>query len=310
MVSKEEYLQICRKKLPFVLKRTNNRKLYIYGAGIGGRVVLEVLKELRVEFNGFIDKRADEISEERGYKVFSLSDIGPEDSFIIVSLRGYEPDVVEEIRRAGFNDEDIYVIAAGIAINTEDIVYKGCRVGRYTYGYENLLLDFPLAESIGRYCSINGSARVMNNHSLDCITTLPFLDYPLYMDWEVYLQRKKIIDKYGIHFDNAQYENSSLRDNKPVIIGNDVWIGANAIILSGVTIGDGAVIAAGAVVTKDVEPYEIVGGNPAKCIRKRFNEYTVEKLLKIKWWEWDHSKIEDNYELFLNPSEFVKILDI
>ena len=71
------------------------------------------------------------------------------------------------------------------------------------------------------------------------------------------------------------------------IIGNDVWIGAEAIIMSGINIGDGAVIAAGSVVTKDVEPYTIVGGCPARIIKKRFDEKTIEKLLKIQWWKYD-----------------------
>lgn len=76
-----------------------------------------------------------------------------------------------------------------------------------------------------------------------------------------------------------------------IIIGNDVWIGYEAVILSGVTIGDGAVIGCRAVVTKDVPPYTIVGGVPAKPIRKRFDEETIKELQKIKWWDWPEEKI-------------------
>ena len=82
-----------------------------------------------------------------------------------------------------------------------------------------------------------------------------------------------------------------LHSGGPVVIGNDVWVGYEALILSGVTIGDGAVIAARAVVTKDVEPYSIVGGNPAKHIRYRFDEPTREALLRIKWWDWPDEKV-------------------
>ena len=84
-------------------------------------------------------------------------------------------------------------------------------------------------------------------------------------------------------------------DNKgDIVIGNDVWIGYNAIILSGVKIGDGAIVATGAVVTKDVKPYEIVGGIPAKVIRKRFSDEVIIKLQKMKWWNWPVDKIKRN----------------
>lgn len=79
-----------------------------------------------------------------------------------------------------------------------------------------------------------------------------------------------------------------------IVIGNDVWIGYNATILAGVTIGDGAIIATNSTVIKDVKPYSIVGGNPAFEIKKRFSEETISKLLKLKWWDWDIEKITKN----------------
>lgn len=84
-------------------------------------------------------------------------------------------------------------------------------------------------------------------------------------------------------------------DNKgDIIVENDVWIGYEAVILAGVTIGDGAIIGARAVVTKDVPPYTIVGGIPAKQIRKRFNEETIDTLLKLKWWDWSKEYIRQH----------------
>lgn len=105
------------------------------------------------------------------------------------------------------------------------------------------------------------------------------------------------------------FENSELRNNQSIIVGNDVWIGANVVLLPGVYIGNGAIIAAGAVVTHDIEPYSIVGGVPAKKIRYRFEHDVIEKLQEIQWWNWDVEKIEDNIEMFYQPEIFLKSLD-
>ena len=304
--SLDEFETRCIKILDVIVRCSTNKKRYIYSAGTGGRILSKIFLNNNIHFEGFIDKKASEISNVDGHDVFNIIEVDPKVSYIIVALRGYDSDAIEEIRRFGFKDEQIYVIAAGNGANTKDIEYKGCKVGRYTYGYEELLSDFPLAKSIGRYCSINGSARIMNNHPLQCVTTHPFIDHPMYMEWEYYVCWKEKLEQYGKHNDNAEYENSPIRKNKPVIIGNDVWIGANVIILPGVNIGDGAVVAAGAVVTKNVGSYEIVGGNPARLIKKRFDDDITAKLMTIKWWEWDHVTIVKNMELFLDPEMFVK----
>lgn len=304
---KEDFETICKNKLNIILQLSEGRRLYIYSAGVGGRIVSRILSDNHIFFEGFIDSRASDIGVIDGHNVTFLSNVDPKKTFVIVALREYDKDAIEEIRRAGFEDNQFFVLASGVEINREDTYYRGCLIGRYTYGYKELLSDFPIAESIGRYCSINGTARIMNNHSLDCVTTHPFIDYPLYMEWDNYLERKNLLEKYGTHFSNAFYENSPIRNNRPVIIGNDVWIGANVIILPGVSIGDGAVLAAGSIITKDVLPYDIVGGNPARLIRKRFSDDIIKKLLSIKWWEWSHDKIEENIDLFLNPDRFVEI---
>ena len=92
--------------------------------------------------------------------------------------------------------------------------------------------------------------------------------------------------------------------NLDITIGNDIWIGANAVILSGVHISDGAVIGAGCVVTKDVKPYEIVVGVPSRHLRYRFEEDVIDKLLQIKWWDWSIEEIIERKDLFLNIQEF------
>ena len=103
---------------------------------------------------------------------------------------------------------------------------------------------------------------------------------------------------FPLFFDEWELEKTNVTeawDNKgDIIVGNDVWIGYEAVILAGVMIGDGAIIGTRAVVTKDVPPYTVVGGVPAKPIRKRFNDETVTELLKLKWWDWSEEKISQN----------------
>ena len=166
-----------------------------------------------------------------------------------------------------------------------------------------------MALRIGRYCSINGTARIWNNHPSKYVTTSPILDHRVFSpSYKEYMRRRGFCERYGTHHDNHPFEDSPLRNNKPVEIGNDVWIGANVILLPGVKIGDGAILAAGAVVTKDVEPYAIVGGVPAKLIKYRFSQEKREKLLRIQWWSWDEERIEENIELFYDPDKFLETI--
>ena len=143
----------------------------------------------------------------------------------------------------------------------------------------NVLYHYPILREkliIGKFCSIAcGTKFLFNcaNHTLKSLSTYTF---PLfYEEWE--LEKSNITTAW---------------DNKgDIVIGNDVWIGYEAVIMTGVHIGDGAIIAARAVVTKDVPPYPIVGGTPAKEIRKRFDTEMIHQLLKLKWWDWSTYKI-------------------
>ncbi len=149
----------------------------------------------------------------------------------------------------------------------------------------NVLYHYPVNGDrliIGKFCSIACGAKFLftsGNHSMKSLATYPF---PIFFDeWD--LDAKNICDAW---------------DNKgDTVIGNDVWIGYEAVILSGVTIGDGAIIGTRAVVTKDVPPYTIVGGIPAKPIRKRFDETTIKRLEALRWWDWDYEKIRRNIPL-------------
>ena len=154
-------------------------------------------------------------------------------------------------------------------------------VGKYTYGTPNVLWENKSAGlTIGKFCSIAGNVNIYlgGNHRTDWITTYPFGHI-----------HKDIFNT----FDGTGHPSTK----GDVVIGNDVWIGNNATIMSGVKIGDGAVIANNSHVVKDVEPYSMVGGNPAKFIKFRFSTEQIEKLLKIKWWDWDDKKINRDLQL-------------
>ncbi len=166
-------------------------------------------------------------------------------------------------------------------------------IGDYTYyddgenseDFErNVLYHYPFIGDkliIGKFCAIaTGVKFIMNgaNHKMGGLTTYPFGIFG--KGWE------KGVPKAG----ELPYKGDT-------VVGNDVWIGYEALIMPGVKIGDGAIIGARAVVTKDVEPYSIAGGNPAKLIRMRFEENTVKRLLKLKWWDWSAEKITSNIGL-------------
>lgn len=305
MLSEKDFRSACKSKIDVILSLAGSREIWIYGAGKGGLILLDELGHRNISVQGFIDKNAENLKEIQNLPVKKLENIDLKNSYIVISLRGWDTGVVEEFDSQKISICNYYYIAAGTDFNTEDVVYRGCRVGRYTYGYKELLEDYPMAETIGRYCSINGTARIYNNHPLECVTTHPFLDYAYFSSWESYIQKRQLVNKFGTHWDNAGYEESPIRDNRSVIIGNDVWIGANVVILPGVSIGNGAIIAAGAVVNRDVEDYAIVGGVPAKLIRYRFSEEQIHKLQQIKWWNWAHKEIEEHIDEFYQPIVFI-----
>lgn len=299
------FIAKCKEKLSLIIECAADRPIYIYGAGKGGRLLAELFEKNGVKYEGFIDKNANEIRYACEHEVFSIDEVCKENIFIVVGLMSFDSRLLDELLDRGYSIRQLFVVAAGEDLNIEDFEYKGCKVGRYTYGYESVLCDYRLVKKIGRYSSIHSTTRVWNNHSLDVISTHPFLDHPMFMQWEEYCEVNELTNKYGNYTNNVASEKSMIRNNREIIIGNDVWIGANTIILPGVNIGDGAVIAAGAVVTRDVDCYAIVGGVPAKLIKYRFDMKTIEKLKTIKWWDWTHERIIENIEFFYDPYKFV-----
>jgi virginiamycin A acetyltransferase len=177
-------------------------------------------------------------------------------------------------------------------------------VGDYTYyddfetveNFEkNVKYHFDFVDDkliIGKFCMIASDVKfIMNgaNHLTDSLSTYPFAVFG--NGWEKAMDGKQYPNKGDIH------------------IGNDVWIGYNATIMAGVTIGDGAIIATNATVVKDVAPYSIVGGNPAKEIKKRFSDETITKLLALQWWNWKIEKITQNLQ-HLTDSNIEKLINL
>ena len=144
----------------------------------------------------------------------------------------------------------------------------------------NVLYHYPINNDrliIGKFCSIACGAKFIFNSANHTLKSLSTYTFPLFFE----------------EWDLLKSEVASAWDNKgDIIVGNDVWIGYDAVIMAGVTIGDGAIIGTRAVVTKDVEPYSIVGGVPAKEIRKRFAPDVIERLMELQWWDWQKEQIQ------------------
>jgi len=162
-----------------------------------------------------------------------------------------------------------------VALSRDTDIRDGVTIDDYSYVSPGTII---MSGKIGKFTSIGYNCQIgMSEHPTNYMSTSPF----------IYSER----NIFG-------YEKLYNEFQNPPIIGNDVWIGSNAIILQGVKIDDGAIIAAGAVVTKNVEPFTIVGGVPAKLIKKRFDEERIKFLLELKWWDMPIDKLQNYKDIF------------
>ncbi len=163
-----------------------------------------------------------------------------------------------------------------------EIKHHGWSIGKHTYGWPNLIDREYAKLTIGNYCSIAADVSIVfANHRTDIATTYPFK--ALHRFWH-----------------NVPLDAEDHHTKGDITIGHDVWIGLGAFIGSGVTIGTGAVIAAMSVIVRDVPPYAIMAGNPAKLIRYRFNPDTIQQLLTLAWWNLDDETVDNLIPLLLS----------
>jgi acetyltransferase-like isoleucine patch superfamily enzyme len=182
---------------------------------------------------------------------------------------------------------------------------ESCQFGNYVVIFENTKISSAKIGAysyiqtggrifnceIGRFCSIASDVTIAPGiHDMSKVSTHP-----------IFVQKSTPLPKVYATMD-------FLKNHKQVYIGNDVWIGEKVVILDGVTIGHGAIIAAGAIVTKDVEPYSVVGGVPAKHIKYRFDSETISIVKKSEWWNYSEEWFEKNSELMRNPTMFITYL--
>lgn len=175
-------------------------------------------------------------------------------------------------------------------ISVGDYTYYDDAVAPTEFEKNNVLFNYPEfgdSLTIGKFCSIaSGTQFIMGaaNHRISSVTAYPFAIFG--GAWA---------DVIPSHLEQLPFKGDTT-------VGNDVWIGRNSVIMPGVTIGDGAIIAAHSLVAKDVEPYSVVGGNPARFIKKRFNESLIALLLDIKWWDFSDEELVEVLPILCSPN--------
>ncbi|MCM3338753.1 CatB-related O-acetyltransferase [Paenibacillus sp. MER TA 81-3] len=305
--------------LSLIDEQLMNKNIIIFGTGKGGRLTHFVLKTMGYSITYFVDNDQSTWNKSLlGNTIHSPASLLNEqkDNVIVLVASMYHQDISEQLVSMGLvlNEnfkfallDEAVIEKKQVQTNTTNInyekhrkthYYKGVEIGRYTYGYDKLEF-IHVVEKIGSFCSINRTAYIGANHPVNYISTSP-----------IFYQPKGMVigggELLGVLKDEDVPNFYEITNNRKIVVGNDVWIGAYAVILPSIKIGNGAIIAAGAVVNRDVPDYAIVGGVPAKIIRYRFTEEEIKKLNEIKWWDWPEEEIIKNARLFMNNKLFFK----
>lgn len=291
-MTNEQFKTFSYQAIDKIRNNHRNRMIWIYGAGGGGKIFLDVAKNSGIEIAGFCDNYIiGDIAF--GYPIKAPKELDYKRDYVVIAVMS-EPIILSmmiDLLGRGFSEADIEVVAPMElpGVQKEDYFVGKVKIGRYTYVnssfYEVWGRD-GLVESIGRFCSINHTASIWPNHAVDTVSSFMLS-----------------VEPFDHTLGRAMWIKQELFSKEKITIGNDVWIGADVHIMPGVHIGDGAIIGAGAVVTKNVDPYDIVGGIPAKHIKSRYSKDIINKMISIKWWNWNIETIvarqKDFYDIEL-----------
>jgi len=289
------------------------KKVILFGTGEMAKATYLSLRSLSFRVSYCIDNN----SAAWEHLFYRLTILSPDSLYYedkskiaIVIASMYFEEISSQLDRMGFIQELHYfsilkqpdstqsnVVADQNARETRMI--NGVEVGKYTYGAVAHCKEGGRLKKVGAFCSINHTAQIaVHNHPLHLISTHPFLVSGISTSGD------KVPVGLLAENNKERYVISERDHDGKTIIGNDVWIGAGAIVLSNVTIGNGAIIGAGAVVTNDVPDYAVVVGAPARVIRYRFNKEEIKILNAVEWWNWSDEDIVQNSHLFLKPELF------
>ncbi|MBD8497952.1 antibiotic acetyltransferase [Paenibacillus sp. CAU 1523] len=289
-----------------------NKKIVVFGAGIGGKYVVSALRILALQIEYCLDNDPAKHNEQLlGVEIKHpniLNSEAHEDVAVIIASIYYE-EISKQLEQVGLKENVHYY---NISLHSKrsanqdarvERVLNGVTIGKYSYGVDRHCYPGTLLKSVGAFCSINEHALIgMKNHPTSHISTHPFLYREKGMLEGIEAIPCGILDEYGSEI----LDIDMVANNEPIIIGNDVWIGAGVIVLPSVKIGNGAIIGAGAVVNRDVPDYAIVAGVPARVIKYRFQPEEIEMLNKVKWWDWTDQEIARNSEYLKDPVSFFK----
>ena len=269
-------------------------KIIVFGANSDAQNFIRQVEVVRVfldiEIVGVVDNdsRLHNTFLE-GYEIISPLHIGNLifDKIIVCPI--FHEEIFFQLRNLGIDENKVHRLYKQEFFSKNRRNIKGSNIGEYSYFKSNTTL---LSCEVGKFCHIGDNCIIgQAGHRIDLATT-----YPLHY-----------------HFTNAinDVSEDKTKDErrmiKPTLIGNDVYIGESVVIQGGIEIGDGSVIASRSVVTKDVEPYSVVGGIPAKILKKRFSDDIIEDLMNIRWWDFHHDVIRENIDSFtLEIEEFIR----